>query len=525
MKLPRFLRTRAEEMNDFVDINDPRSLAATKLVMGDRQVPHDAEAADDVRDFYLHQPELQGRYPLALLPVGQKRFIKWLLGKRGERHSFSDQAITSFLHETAAALARGIWTTYLINPEWQHRFPDTLTNEQELLRWLRREFPSYRPLKAVTSLPRVTTPSGCKGVNILGHFCYPSGLQRAALNTRAALGAVGWETSCRDVPAGVATTLTSRDEWLAMELYPVTIINIAPLPHFESCYARAGLFRHKDTYRVAYWYWELENAPWKHLASLVDEIWAPTPFVADALRAAMSLPVYEMLPSVALASDEKVTKPSLGIPNDHFVFLFMFDMCSGFERKNPIGLIQAFRKAFSSTEKVTLLIKLMRGDYDSVALARLTAEAAGAQVIVVDKVVSQPKALGYIALGDCFVSLHRSEGFGLGLAEAMLLGKPVIATNYSGNLAFMDTTNSLLVDYKLVPVANGNGVYPAGSFWADPSEEHAAQRMRQVYDDRDEAMTRAAQAQKEVSEKLSVEVAGSRMLSRLTVNAEGPGSS
>jgi glycosyltransferase involved in cell wall biosynthesis len=116
---------------------------------------------------------------------------------------------------------------------------------------------------------------------------------------------------------------------------------------------------------------------------------------------------------------------------------------------------------------------------------------------------------------DCFVSLHRAEGFGLCLAEAMLMGKPVIATNYSGNLAFMHPENSLLVDYKLTEIADDNPIYNRGNHWAEPSIEHASALMRFCYDQPTQAAALGATGQAEVKEKLSLTAAGQRMAEQL----------
>jgi glycosyltransferase involved in cell wall biosynthesis len=233
------------------------------------------------------------------------------------------------------------------------------------------------------------------------------------------------------------------------------------------------------------------------------------------MRGKISLPVYHMLPAVLLGKTVPIARETVGIPTGHFVFLFAFDMCSDFERKNPLALIRAFRRAFSRDEPVTLVIKLCRGHIDPVNLEQLRAAAQQNRVLVIDRLVSREETNGFIEMCDCFVSLHRAEGFGLGLAEAMLIGKPVIGTNYSGNLAFMNRENSLLVDFELVEIAESGSVYKKGFHWAQPSEAHAAELMRSVFENRHEAVARAERAKKEIAEQFSVETAGQRIKQRL----------
>ena len=136
-------------------------------------------------------------------------------------------------------------------------------------------------------------------------------------------------------------------------------------------------------------------------------------------------------------------------------------------------------------------------------------------MILFDEMMTRPRAYGLLAMADCFVSLHRSEGFGLGLAEAMLMGKPVIATGYSGNLDFMNRENSLLVHYEMVEIDEDRPIYTKGNFWAEPSIEHAAMHMRAVYDRPEEGRARALRAQPEIQRLLSLEAAGKRMRARL----------
>jgi glycosyltransferase involved in cell wall biosynthesis len=270
-------------------------------------------------------------------------------------------------------------------------------------------------------------------------------------------------------------------------------------------------------YRIAYWAWELDAIPeeWVELTPLLDCIWAPTQFVADAFRKRMPLPVHEVLPGVELSEIEPVGKADFGIPPANYVFLFMFDMCSQMVRKNPLAVIEAFRAAFRRDEKATLVIKVSRGRSHPEAFAILGAAARAAGVILIDEVFSRARAYGLIQMCDCLVSLHRAEGFGLCLAEAMLMGKPVIATNYSGNLSFMHRGNSLLVDYELIEIAADNPIYKRRNHWADPSIEQAASHMRYCFDHRADAAVLGNKGRADVEQKLSLKAAGQRMAEQL----------
>jgi glycosyltransferase involved in cell wall biosynthesis len=506
------------------------------------------ELGKPVREFYLHNPKLQAKYPLALLPVGQKRFVKWLFRRGHQQHTLSTEQILWFLHQTAEDIGAGVVETYLLNPDWQERFPLALvgSGQREFLRWLRHTLPKFAPFRRLKSLPSVLSgneeaallqrmPTGSNGsapvlsfdekqrldstvgVNLLSQFCFPSGLQRAALATKTALESADVLTSSRDMPAGVDSPHEPRGKWLGLEVYPTTIINVSPVTYFEACYRRSGLARRANIYRIAYWYWELDRIPheWSQLASLIDEIWAPTPFVAQAMRAIMPVPVHDMPPGVLLSKAEPIAREALGIPSGHFVFLFAFDMCSDFTRKNPLAVIQAFRQAFSPDEPAALVIRSTRGYIHPVNLERLRVAGRQNKVLVIDRLASREETDGFIAMCDCFVSLHRAEGFSLGLAGAMLMGKPVIGTNYSGNLAFMNRENSLLVDFKLVEIAENGGVYKKGFCWAQPSEAHAAELMRSIFEKRHEYAGRAMRAKKGIAEQLSLEKAGQRMKWRL----------
>ena len=497
-----------------------------------------------VQDIYLHNPELQRLYPLGLLPSGQLHFLGWLTtyGRRDQR--LMDEEILWFLHESEEDPAGGLCRTYLVHPDWQERFPLALTRQgwNEFRRWimascgqrfaarLPRRVPPILSKREQQSLGYSLQLAGpaevrLEGVNILSHFFNPFGIRQAALWTKEAVERAGLRTSCRDVPVPSPMLPANRADWLGLEIFPFTILTHAGSPFFVSAYERSGLFRRENVYRIAYWAWELERVPdeWVEAARLVNEIWSPTQFVADAMRSRISLPVFQMLPGVEVGTVEPVTRASLGIPENDLVFLFMFDLHSQLHRKNPLGPIRAFQKAFRKGDAATLVIKATGGDVHTADMAALRQMCAADKVILVEEQMSRARAYGMIALCDCFISLHRSEGFGLGMAEAMLMAKPVIGTGYSGNLDFMSRENSMLVDYQMVEIEEDRPIYTKGNFWAEPSIDHAAFYLRYVYENQQEVAARAAQVMPAVREKLSLESAGRRMAERLSQIAAAGG--
>src|SRR5262249_47183438 len=200
-----------------------------------------------------------------------------------------------------------------------------------------------------------------------------------------------------------------------------------------------------------------------------------------------------------------------------FTFLFVFDMNSVLERKNPLGLISAFRSAFGASTDVQLVIKVSRGQANPHDLARLKAACAGVGpgVVLIDGVMPREEAFALVKCCDCYVSLHRSEGYGLTMAEAMFFGKPTIATAYSGNSDFMTDDTSRLIPYRLVPLERDYAVYRKGSLWAEPSLGDAADALRWVHEHPAEAGAMGERGREHVARVLSLEAYGQRIRARL----------
>ena len=251
----------------------------------------------------------------------------------------------------------------------------------------------------------------------------------------------------------------------------------------------AGPDYFRDRYTIAFWAWELSEFPeaWQPAFQCYDEIWCQTTFVADAVARCSPVPVVRIPFAVPerLEVAAGVDRSHFGLREGDFVFLFTFDYASFVERKNPLALIEAFSRAFPQERDVVLLLKTSRGERNPEGQALLQQAAAGCPVRFLDASLPRPEINSLVSLCDCFVSLHRSEGFGAGLAEAMVAGKPVIATAYSGNMDFMNVANSFPVKYRLVEIERDCGPYRKGRVWAEADLGHAAAQMRLVYDDRE----------------------------------------
>jgi len=270
-------------------------------------------------------------------------------------------------------------------------------------------------------------------------------------------------------------------------------------------------------YTIGFWAWEVSTFPARYRPAFdrLGEVWVGSRHVRDAVAAGAPVPVLTIPQPVSLAPDAERAQPPAGLP-EGYRFLFAFDYLSVFERKNPLAVIEAFARAFTPGSGATLLIKSLNAEYDPGAHGRLRAAVAGhPDIHLIEHRLSSAERDGLMAAADCYVSLHRAEGFGYTLAESMWLAKPVIATGYSGNLDFMSSENSYLVDHRLVPIGPGHKPYPADGVWAEPSVDHAARLMREVFERPEEAARRGKRAAAEIRSSHGPDAAGRVMAERL----------
>ena len=247
-------------------------------------------------------------------------------------------------------------------------------------------------------------------------------------------------------------------------------------------------------WRIGYWAWELPDPPsdWHRYLDLISEVWTPSNFAARSLAKIFPGPMH-VVPH-RMPAQPRVERE----PDRPFTVLVMADSRSSFTRKNPAAAIRAFRRAFGDAPSARLIVKL-NGRRDEIDLFARSLERLP-NVTVLSTFLDDDALSALFHSVDALLSLHRSEGFGLPMLEAMAHGVPVVATGWSGNTDFMDDDNSLLVPYELVPVADPAGIYSA-SVWAEPDVDAAAALLRQLADDHSlhERLSAAAHASVESS--------------------------
>lgn len=329
-------------------------------------------------------------------------------------------------------------------------------------------------------------------VRILGFFSQTFGLAEASRRTLKAIQSSSKiKVSATQVPyagkhLGDEKNI-SVEKSLPVEKNEIRIFHFNG-DHLERLILDWGPSILKCRYKIGFWHWELPEFPNDYLPwfDKVDEIWVPSKFVYDAIAPKTIKPV-QIIP---LAIDEQILKPpppnrkKFSIPENKVVFLITFDFYSILERKNPIAGIKAFSKLIKNDkykDKAHLVVKVSnhhvdRKGYD-ILLKSLSA-LSPKNITIIEKVLPRNEMMQLINSIDSLISLHRSEGFGLHLAEAMAMGKAVIATNWSGNTDFMNPKNSSLVDFDLVRLEKDFGPYRRNCRWASPVLDHAVSEMK-----------------------------------------------
>ena len=419
----------------------------------------------------------------------------------------------------ASGLSRYLQSLLMDRGDVSHAFPETLDDPTRFLNWTRstgRFEENVSPLV----IPEDDAYSPI-GVELCGYLKAEMGVGESARRFVKALSMAGIPHSTNTYTRTAFSQQHEFEDRTSKHRFPfaVVCVNADQLPTFAADMG-PGFFH--DRYTIGVWAWEVPDFPaeWMAAFDFVDEVWTISQYTAQALQHIAPVPVVTMANCVEVPSVAPVvSKNEAGIP-DEYTYLFAFDFLSVFNRKNPLGAVAAFEQAFPDEGEAQLVLKSINGDKCADDALRLReAISHRTDIIWIDELVPAQRQHALLAAADCYVSLHRAEGFGFTMAEAMALGKPVVATGYSGNLEFMRMDNSYLVRNTLVEVGEGSEPYPASSEWAEPDIDHAAELMRRVFDDPDEAAAIGAQARKHMTDYHSFEARGRQITARLNTLA------
>ena len=486
------------------------------------------------------RPDLRGAYPD---PTGAdfSRFSSWMRDAGRYEYKLDDPFLAALhddslmprwtpggLKRRAIGRVRRIYHS-ATGRKLKASLKSTLGPErtQALKRRLRPRPVSDEPVPAGPPLDHL-------GVNLVGYLDAETGMGQAARSLGRAFGTTAIPVSRHSLDLNVLARRNEADGGEDqgennsvdsgsfphdVNLFVVNADQVLPVREHLGAHLPQNVFGGRRN--VGLWLWEQDTFPdaWRPAFEPLDEIWTPSLFCVDAISSLSPVPVRRVPLPVSPKEPEDPTvdeelRRRLDWPDDAFVFLFIFNYLSYFERKNPLAVVEAFRQAFGDDTDKLLLLKTSQSDFAPERKAELEAAIDGATNIrVVDEYISRQEVDGLMRSCDAYVSLHRAEGFGLTLAEAMYYGKPVIATAYSGNVDFFGIGNGFPVRYELATLGEDAGPYARGSRWAEPDVAHAAEQMRRVVSDDAERRRVSDQARRDVREQLSLEAVG-RVLQR-----------
>ncbi|HEY3170401.1 MAG TPA: glycosyltransferase [Thermoanaerobaculia bacterium] len=352
-------------------------------------------------------------------------------------------------------------------------------------------------------LPRPIDRTLLRGANVVGYFDSPSGIGQSARGLARAAQAVG-------IPVARIEASSLEKSPAPAAPYGLNLFHVNA-DGASSVVEMCGPKVHRGRANVGYWYWETESFPerWRDRFSYFDEIWVASEFCRDSIEKRSPIPVAVVPPPVVI-DDRAGPRPSTG-----FRFLTVADAQSVAERKNPLGAVRAFARAFPRDAGVSLTVKIANPE-SSPGLVGTLESAAGTTRLDIDTEPATRSDMERLLAGcDAYLSLHRAEGFGLPIAEAMALGKPVVVTDYSGSRDFVDETTGFPVRWRPSTLDRTLGPYEEGTRWAEPDEEHAVEILRAIVEDPAEAARRARAGQRRICERYGLGATGGRLAERL----------
>jgi glycosyltransferase involved in cell wall biosynthesis len=411
---------------------------------------------------------------------------------------------------------RALWSE---RGDLQAAYPDIVGRDASRYQaWAERGGVEPELQRAAPPAAKVATPDLEPGVNIAGYFRAEYGVGEAA---RLVVSAVA-EAGVPYATVGYDRTRARQshafqDDGIKAARFDTNIVcvNADQLGNYNH---DVGELIRPGRVHIGFWNWELGEFPSELDGTflLVDEVWCGSRFVRDAVAARTEKPVHALPLSYEIPAEPTMSRAEVGF-DERLTFLFVMDFDSVLERKNPLGLIDAYTRAFPEPGQTRLVIKTINGDKRPTELERVRWAARDrTDIDLWDRYLTAEHKGAMIAHCDGYVSLHRSEGIGLTIAEAMARARPVIATHYSGNVDFMDPSVTFAVPWTPAPVPPGAGPYRTGAEWADPDIEVAADHLRWIASNRDEARTRGEAAREHLRRNHSPERAAAFVRERLT---------
>jgi glycosyltransferase involved in cell wall biosynthesis/protein-tyrosine-phosphatase len=430
-----------------------------------------------------------------------------------------------------------LWTIYSSSKVLQDLFPDALGKDQgKLLKWAQNKLAKELDLEenfltlfvSQNRLPNyyqvVETFEDkrlIKGVNLIGYA-------RAENGVAEACRMIAKSIATTEMPFGIInysqaglreTDLSWVNKEITEPLYNTNIIHVNA-DSLPSLYQNYGNTYFQGCYNIGYWFWELPEFPdeWCDRFNLLNEVWVSTKFVQESIQKKAPIPVKRIPPAITIDMNNLFSRKYFGLPENRFLFLAMYDTWSYSQRKNPWAALDTFKKTFNKNDNsVGLVLKVNNAKSFPNQIVELKKAIQGYNnIYLLVNPLSRKEVNSLIQSCDCFVSLHRSEGFGIVIAESMYLGKPVIATNWSGNTDFMSSENSCAVNYKLIKLEKDYGPYKLGQTWAEPDSEHAAYFMKKLADDFEWGKSLGEMGRNSIIENLSPSVVGKMIEQRLS---------
>lgn len=383
---------------------------------------------------------------------------------------------------------------------------------------------AYPPQGQIHSISPVVSSSKLDlGINLTGYARAETGVGESCRVAAKSINTTGIPFGIVNFTVGNPARMNDLS-WAEKEVgcpkYNVNVFHINADQMFVA-YNYLGPDFFNGRYNIGYWAWELPEFPdeWSESFKIVQEVWVPSTFVLDAVTQKSSVPVVRIPHAIEVDCPLNLNRKHFKLPDGRFLFLAMYDTQSFHQRKNPQGAINAFKKAFDQSDSsVGLVLKVNNSRCSPEEIQRLKASISeNRNIYLIEETLDRHEVNALINSADCFVSLHRSEGFGLILAEAMALGKPVIGTNWSGNTDFMNNMNSCAVDYKIVNVGSDYGPYKSDQVWAEPDVEHAAFYMQKLVRDQHWSKDIGDKAQHTIRNEFSPEVVGNKINQRLKI--------